>query len=223
MSVKKPQSNHNHLSRTLLCNNIINFNKCDYGSKCVFAHKREEQKMSPTRELAYNIIKNPHKSYNTIIVTEELIRTFYTMTKLCEKCVKWKCTGGYNCKNGTFDESYRVCWDDLHYGQGQCMNNNCKLQHISARIGIGIGIGLKPRINRNNLNIKKSQPNIQTDSDQNIKQIANVNIPLLLPQLQLQLQLQHQHDTYTCIDDDISIDELDDNISDISCDEYIFE
>lgn len=120
--------------KTLLCNNIILKNHCEYGSTCKYAHSLDEQVIEKSRRQIYDILStNSDLSYINFQENVGLYRGLLAMTKLCDKD---KCPGGYNCRHGACrDSNFHICEQDLNYGN--CQITNCPRVHLTKR-------GLKP-------------------------------------------------------------------------------
>jgi len=145
--------NNNNLKK-LLCNNYLEYGKCNYGNKCLYSHSLDEQKIDATRKKAYDILNN-YLEYNNIdksVVTEinenkELQKSLLQLTKTCNECLLKKCPGGYNCKHGTIDDKYLICHNDL---TNECLNISCTLIHLSKYdISINNKKKYKNKINNN--------------------------------------------------------------------------
>jgi hypothetical protein len=118
--------------KKVLCNNILNFPSCNYGSKCLYAHTLHEQKVEPTRKRAYDMIINDTSLIEVDLSTDsELYRTLLQLTKVCDLCIKKICPGGYNCKYGVYKADYQICSDDLKFGT--CKINGCKFIHLTSK------------------------------------------------------------------------------------------
>lgn len=113
----------NSNEKRLICFSKINKQKCNYKEKCTYAHNLEEQIIDLDKKFVYQIIldkdlmnfyllSNPKK--------DEIYRQLLIYTQLCEYCYKNKCTGGYNCRNGIFTSSLKLCRNDLL--TGECIN-----------------------------------------------------------------------------------------------------
>lgn len=128
--------------KRILCNNMFLIGNCSYGSKCVYAHSIEEQRIDPIRKDVYAFIEKI-----SCCTQSELTKLFYTLKEqysnelfitlsqlshLCYGCVNKKCLGGYNCKNGALDEKYLVCYEDLFLNG--CTNDKCTMHHLSKYI-----------------------------------------------------------------------------------------
>lgn len=139
--------------KTVICFNMINNKKCPYGNNCVYSHSLKEQKLYPLREKAYNILNtNGSLSHIDLIANQKLYESLVQLTKVCISCSKDICPGGYNCRYGAINNKYRICYDDLVYGN--CKKQNCFLIHLTKR-------GLVPYIKQKNT----SSPEISTSSD----------------------------------------------------------
>jgi len=130
-------------NKKLLCENILTKNFCSYKNRCKFAHTLQEQKKEHTREIAYNMItKDENLEHINLHENKKLYKSLLSLTKVCEKCIINKCTGGYNCKYGAISPEYQICKDDLIYGF--CDDERCAKNHLTRK-------GLKPY---NNLILK---------------------------------------------------------------------
>ena len=197
--------------KKLLCNNVLEYGECHYGDKCMYAHSLDEQNVEPIRKKAYDIIVDKIKLYDKPDI--ELAKTLLELTKTCENCNKKKCSGGYNCKYGTFDKKYQICSDDLNYGI--CYNTSCNNIHLTNK-------GLKPLYYNN-----------KNDTIKIIKYVdinKNINIPdgiLVTEDLLLKLSGNKKNNIYETDSDNDSIERIKNYLDDISdsdksCDESIF-
>lgn len=124
--VRKEKHKHKHM----LCKNIISKNTCHYGSKCLYAHSLEEQKMSDIRKKTFQLIRGELDATTiNIYVERDLYKILLSLCDMCERCEEGKCTGGYNCREGACDSKYVVCRVDLN--NGACENKNCKKVHLT--------------------------------------------------------------------------------------------
>jgi hypothetical protein len=121
--------------KKILCNNVLNFGKCNYNDKCLYAHSYEEQNIEPLRKQLYDKVKSYDQWPVDLSKDEKLGRNLLLFTKICHDCEKKKCPGGYNCKYGVMDKKYQICYKDLVYGS--CDNAHCDLIHLTDR-------GVKP-------------------------------------------------------------------------------
>lgn len=129
-------SNGKDNSKKILCYNMLNKKKCNYGNKCMYAHSLTEQKIEPLRHKIYSIIKyNTDLSNIDLNVDHNLYENFLQLTRVCSLCSKGQCPGGYNCRNGAINYKLRICYDDLVYGQ--CRRISCHSVHLTEK-------GLKP-------------------------------------------------------------------------------
>lgn len=118
--------------KKILCNNILKYEYCNYGFKCLYAHSLDEQNVEPIRKKAYDIIKSPKITDEMNIKNDtELIKILLSLTKVCEECINRTCPGGYNCKYGVFSKKYQLCYNDLMYGR--CVNTSCVLIHLTQK------------------------------------------------------------------------------------------
>jgi hypothetical protein len=136
--------------KKLLCNNFLEYGKCNYGNKCLYSHSLDEQKVDIIREKAYKILNEflENNNIDNKIITEinenkELHKSLLQLTKVCNDCVLGKCPGGYNCKHGAINEKYQICYNDL---TSECSNLMCTMIHLSK---FNIHIGKKKNINNN--------------------------------------------------------------------------
>jgi hypothetical protein len=183
-SKKKKQKKENH--KRILCLNIITKKNCRYGTKCLYAHSLEEQKLNEVRHKAYQIIKGKHDLSNVnIFHDKELYRTLTLLGDVCPGCKKGNCTGGYNCKHGSFSEEHTICNIDLN--NGSC-SGNCGKQHLTKR-------GLKPYFSY----IMESQKKRMANNKPNIG-------TLLTADFFKKLDKDSSIDTTDCLSDDDSID-----------------
>jgi hypothetical protein len=119
--------------KRLLCYSTIHQAPCPYQKKCTYAHSLLEQKIDDERYFLYQIILDANLmnffSF-TDPKTEELYKTLLFSTHVCDKCTVSKCTGGYNCRNGIFDLTLKICRNDLM--TGECLNKINKINVISS-------------------------------------------------------------------------------------------
>lgn len=136
--------------KRLICFSLINEEKCIYNSKCTYAHSFEEQIIDEDRCHTYKIIldKNLMNFYSQINPkTEEIYKNLLFMTHICDQCQQKKCTGAYNCRNGVFNTSLKICKNDLL--SGGCLNKT---------INITIDKKLLDKIKLNNTETNNFQP-----------------------------------------------------------------
>lgn len=151
-------------SKKILCFNMLNKQKCNYGAKCMYAHNLSEQQIEPLRHKVYTIIKCTNDLTNMDLINDNcLYETMLQLTRVCSSCNKGLCPGGYNCRNGVFNAKLKICFEDLVYGN--CKRVNCQAVHLTDR-------GLIPYIKQKNKdkinNLKKSinkDYNIKDDGD----------------------------------------------------------
>lgn len=155
--------NDNENKKKILCFNILNNKKCNYGNKCMYAHSLTEQKMEPIRHKAYTIIKFAKDLSNIdFIIDPILYDALLQLTKVCSLCNKSQCPGGYNCRNGAVNIKYKVCYDDLVYGN--CKKPVCQAIHLTERSLIPY-IKQKNKYNTNPKVIIKDNNQLTTSSD----------------------------------------------------------
>jgi hypothetical protein len=129
--IKPKKENH----KKLLCKNVILCKVCKYGSKCLYAHNLNEQKLDEIRDKAYKIIKGDiDASKINIHLDRDLYKVLLLLGDVCPGCKENNCTGGYNCKHGCCDSKYIICGSDIN--NGTC-EGNCGKIHLTDR-------GLKP-------------------------------------------------------------------------------
>ena len=119
-------------NKKILCFNMLNNKKCNYGNKCVYAHSLSDQKIDSLRHKAYTIIKSAENlSHIDLLVDQKLYDTLVQLTKMCSLCNKNLCPGGYNCRNGAINMKSKVCYEDFMFGN--CKRNNCLATHLTTR------------------------------------------------------------------------------------------
>jgi hypothetical protein len=128
---KKINKKDNRNYKKMLCENVVMHGGCNYGTRCNYAHKLEEQIVDNYKKNAYDILKSENDISN-IDLQKDLVlyKTFVNLGKLCENCDKNKCTGGFNCKFGACSKIYQICLKDLNYGD--CVAN-CNYIHLTKR------------------------------------------------------------------------------------------
>lgn len=165
-------------SKKILCHNMLNKQKCNYGYKCMYAHCLKEQKIEPLRHKIYTLITHTTDlSHIDLINDPVLYDNFIQLTRICSLCNKNQCPGGYNCRNGAINFEYKICYDDLVYGN--CKKRaTCQSVHLTDR-------GLMPYMKQKNGNDKKpiklnipTLPDIEVESNDTIlDNIINTEIP----------------------------------------------
>lgn len=141
-------------NKKILCNNIIGGKKCNYGSKCLYAHSLDEQNVNPLREQVYKILdKDDDLSGINLIEDGKLYETLCQLTKVCSSCEKQTCSGGKNCRNGAISKNYKICYDDLVYGN--CKYTKCNFVHLTER-GLVPYLKQKNKVKQDKLNILKN-------------------------------------------------------------------
>lgn len=162
------------ISKKILCFNVTNGKQCTYGSKCMYAHSLNEQKIEPMRHKVYTILRNNNDlSKLNLINDSKLFNTMLQLTKVCMMCVKKICPGGYNCRNGAISTKFRICYDDLVYGN--CKRQNCYCIHLTARHIIPYMIQKQKYDNDNYIEPSASELDDENDNI-NKKQIVNLDI-----------------------------------------------
>ena len=129
-------------AKKILCYNIISGKKCMYGNKCLYAHHVNEQNVDAVRVKIYNMLKSEDDlSELNLVDDNKLYDSLVIMTKICMACAKGTCIGYYNCRSGCISKEYKVCYDDLVYGN--CKFTKCNYIHLTAR-------GLVPYLKQKN-------------------------------------------------------------------------
>jgi len=119
-------------TKKILCFNILNNKICNYGNKCVYAHNLNDQKIDPLRQKVYTIINNSENLSNLNLINDQkLYETMLQLTRICNMCSKNRCPGGYNCRNGAINIKFKICFDDLVYGN--CERYNCQSIHLTEK------------------------------------------------------------------------------------------
>ena len=132
-------------NKKILCFNMLNNKKCNYGNKCVYAHGLSDQKIEPIRHKAYTIIKSVGDlSHIDLIADNKLYDTLIQLTKMCSLCNKELCPGGYNCRNGAINIKSKICYDDFMFGN--CKRVNCLAVHLTIRGFIPYNKQKKPKV-----------------------------------------------------------------------------
>ena len=123
---------NNENSKKILCFNMLNLKKCNYGNKCMYAHNLNEQKIESIRHKVYTIIKSADNLNNIDLLNDsKLYEAMLQLTKVCSLCSKGLCPGGYNCRNGSVNIKSRICYEDLVYGN--CKKYNCQSVHLTEK------------------------------------------------------------------------------------------
>lgn len=143
-----------HNSKKILCFNMLNYGKCNYGNKCDYAHSLSDQKVEPLRQKVYSIIKsftdqnnNDTQSLKNIdlVSDKKIYDAFLSLTRMCSLCNKNLCPGGYNCRNGSINIKSKICYDDFIFGNCR-RGNNCLAVHLTKKGLIPYNIQTKPKI-----------------------------------------------------------------------------
>lgn len=193
---KKFMRKENKNIKKILCHNMITLGSCCYGNKCLYAHNLTEQSIDSNRKDAYEILLSSEEIHVDLRKNHSLYRSLMGLTKMCEKCEKNTCTGGYNCKFGACSKKYCVCIQDLDYGN--CAGK-CGCVHLTDR-------GLKP------FYFQQQKPQSQLTgtllSSEFFKRINNST------------DTDTDSDNLSDISDDASVKS---NVSDLECHKSIFE
>jgi hypothetical protein len=186
---KEKKINH----KKILCQNVILNGSCMYTDRCLYAHKIDEQKIDIKRKKIFDLLDSTcDLSFIDINKHNDIYKEFLLFTKPCLDCLNNKCTGGNNCKFGSPNIKYIVCYDDLNYGK--CEDLECNRKHLSKR-------GLKPICY--NISLVLTQPVID-------------NISMIQPIFNNLLLINNIERTYRNLTNDNS------DISDEECDKSIF-
>lgn len=161
----------NGKDKKILCWNMLNKKKCNYGNKCVFAHNLNEQKIEPLRHKIYSMIKYSNDLSNINLESDpNLYENLLQLTKVCSSCNRGLCPGGYNCRNGAINFKLRICYDDLVYGN--CKRPNCHSIHLTER-------GLTPYNRKKNdeifINIEELNDDDHIIKDKQLDNLINKN------------------------------------------------
>lgn len=123
--------NNTNMKR-ILCYNMLNHKKCSYGNKCMYAHYLSEQKIEDYRYKAYTIIRDSNNLEDLDLKKDiKLLNHLIQLTKVCTLCISGLCLGGYNCRSGAISLKYKICYDDLMYGN--CCRNTCQFVHLTQK------------------------------------------------------------------------------------------
>lgn len=123
--------------KRLLCHSIINNEECPYKNFCTYAHNLSEQNIDLDKKTVYQIIldKNLLNYLNDTNIFD-IYKNLLHNINVCDTCLNKKCTGGYNCRNGIFSESLKVCRNDI-------LTGNC----LNKIINIPIDVNILEKIN----------------------------------------------------------------------------
>ncbi len=136
-------------NKKIMCNNMITSGECKYSNRCLYAHSYEEQNVDELRKKAYDIIMGKKVILYTDVICDNIYAIFAQLTHVCIACMNNRCPGGFNCKFGTFNKKYQVCYSDLQ--TGECDDLQCEKIHLSEK-------GIKPiQCSRDNF-IMKNRP-----------------------------------------------------------------
>lgn len=122
--------------RRLICFSTINNENCNYGPNCTYAHSLEDQVIDEERKFIYQIMldkKLMNFMSDDSYKTDEIYKQLLFMTHICENCVNQKCTGRYNCRNGTCTPYLKLCKNDLL--TGECLNKIIDINVDQSLIG----------------------------------------------------------------------------------------
>lgn len=136
------------MNNKLICYSIIKDLPCKWGNNCTYAHNRKEQTIYDDRLKIYVKIL----SDKIDDVTDNEYKLMMFLTNLCDNCVRSKCAGEYNCRNGANDKFLKVCNNDLI--TGDCMNkiiNIEKNDEITNKIKINTNVNYIGCVNGHHL------------------------------------------------------------------------
>ena len=119
-----------------LCFNMLNFNTCSYGNKCLYAHSLDEQNIDNSKKMTFELLKLNNLDGVDLIKNKELYNNLLTLTKLCIECANNTCPGGYNCKYGACKKEMLICNIDMQ-------TNNCKNNVENGKCINGMHLTLK--------------------------------------------------------------------------------
>lgn len=109
--------------KRLLCYSFLNDETCLYNNKCAYAHSYEEQNIDDDKIFLYEIIFD-EKLMGFYLVnnpkTDEIYKKLLFFSNICEQCINKKCTGGFNCRYGSFISTIKICKND--FLSGGCLN-----------------------------------------------------------------------------------------------------
>lgn len=106
--------------KRLICYSVVNNTDCTHGDNCTYAHSLDDQKIDTDRLDCYQIILSKDLTNLPSNIIDNIYRSLLFATSVCDLCIKNKCTGGYNCRNGVCYVSMKVCKSNLL--SGDCMN-----------------------------------------------------------------------------------------------------
>lgn len=160
------EDNDSQSLKRIMCYNKLNNKVCNYGNKCMYAHGTDEQRIDPIRHKVYTMLKNDNSMDSINLVSDKkLYNTLVHLTKVCKVCSKGICPGGYNCRNGATNLKYKVCYDDLSYGN--CNNQKCNALHLTNRGLTPYYLQMSNKMNKTNIQfVKNSTLHIKEDQDQ---------------------------------------------------------
>jgi hypothetical protein len=137
---------NNNYQKRILCNNMLKNNKCNYEHNCMYAHSINDQNIIPIRKKIYNYINNKiDMSQVNLLNDKDFFENCLQLTHFCTHCIKKSCSGGLNCRNGAYNITYKICYNDFMYGK--CNKYKCNSIHFTQ-------IGLIPYYDQK-INIKK--------------------------------------------------------------------
>lgn len=177
--------------KRMLCYNTLNKKPCTYGNRCKFAHAINEQKIDPVRFKAYSILKDQNNGGLEgidLVNNKRLLNVFIQLSKVCYFCSKNICPGGYNCRNGATNIEYKICYDDLMYGN--CNKDDCNGVHLTVR---GLAPYSKQMIS-NNCSNNKADDILNSTSSSNL--ISTTNLFSSLDKDMIDLEDGYELDEY---------------------------
>lgn len=166
----------NSNTKRLLCYNMVTKNCCVYKNKCIFAHSIKEQIKDNNKLVIHDIIKNKQDLCDIDTVNDsKLFSELLIFTKDCKKCLINKCSGGFNCKYGIYDNDTKICYSDLIYGKCSLKTYNSIIPNVN-RCNNGIHLTDKNFIPHNQRLFMKSFNNQFHKLNDNIYYDTNNNV-----------------------------------------------
>lgn len=99
--------------KRLICFSTMTGINCRYGSECTYAHSLSDQVIDVDKLDVYRMMLG-------LDPVADAHSKLLFLTFMCQDCLKGKCTGGYNCRNGAFHANFKICRND--FLTGNCLN-----------------------------------------------------------------------------------------------------
>ena len=164
--------------KRILCHNKLISKICRRRDNCMYAHSYNEQKQDPYKKIVYDMIKNNDRLDDfDLIKDSKIYDTVLQLTKICSKCIRNSCVGGYNCKFGVFHPKYQICYNDMYYGN--CTDDMCMKVHLSIKGLVPYKTQLKKTIKLPKGNVWNNTPESVFIPAKQIKKIKNYEGTLL--------------------------------------------